>query len=255
VHDAPSDELRETYERRAELQYAEPVALPDPAVDLKFKRVLELITSTFPADSMLDCGCGDGRFLAAIARRPDRPDRLVGTDLSKRILATAKLTVAHEAAEVQVEFVRANAEALPFAAESFERVLSVQVIEHLLDPRLGVAEMARVLRPGGALVISTDNTDNRISRVLNLPRSTVIRMLGVRGRHAKVEFPHVTFKRAALNDLLLTADLEVLRMETFRVHLDGLDIPGVKRTLNSIERVFPRHSWGDIIVAIARKRG
>lgn len=253
VHEGPSDQLRSTYERRAELQYAEPVPLPDPAVDLKFKRVVELITSTFPADSLLDCGCGDGRFLAAIARRLDRPARLVGSDLSERILATAKQTVAREAADAPVDFVRANAEALPFSAESFDRVLSVQVIEHLLDPRRGITEMARVLRPGGTLVISTDNAGNYISRVLNLPRATATRVLGVRGSHAKVDFPHVTFTRAELRELLSHAGLELVRLETFRVHLDGLDIPWVKRTLNTIEGVFPAHPWGDLVVAMAQK--
>lgn len=45
---APSDELRNVYERRAELQYPAPVPLPDPALDRKFERVCELVAEQMP---------------------------------------------------------------------------------------------------------------------------------------------------------------------------------------------------------------
>jgi ubiquinone/menaquinone biosynthesis C-methylase UbiE len=48
-------------------------------------------------------------------------------------------------------------EALPFADASFDLVLSNEVIEHVRDDRLAVAEMARVLRPGGRAVIFCPN--------------------------------------------------------------------------------------------------
>lgn len=250
--EAPSDKLRDVYERRAELQYAEPVALPDPRVDRKFARMIDLVASTLPAESLLDAGCGDGRFLAALVQRPDRPARFAGTDISERILETARRTIEREGGDA--ELVRANLERLPFDDASFERVLSVQVLEHLLDPGAGVAEMARVLRPGGALVISTDNAANHISRALNLPRTAAVRALGLAGRHAKVTFPHGSFTPRAFTGLLAGAGLEVERLVTFRFHLDGVGSPAVARVLNAIDERLPENLLGDIVAAVARKR-
>jgi 2-polyprenyl-6-hydroxyphenyl methylase/3-demethylubiquinone-9 3-methyltransferase len=51
----------------------------------------------------------------------------------------------------------ADALALPFAASSFDYVISSEVIEHTLNPALAVKEMARVLRPNGVLVLTCPN--------------------------------------------------------------------------------------------------
>jgi SAM-dependent methyltransferase len=54
-------------------------------------------------------------------------------------------------------FVRGDLEWLPFAAQSFATVTSFQVIEHLVDPRVYLAQIARALRPDGVALISTPN--------------------------------------------------------------------------------------------------
>jgi ubiquinone/menaquinone biosynthesis C-methylase UbiE len=212
-----------------------------------------LVAETFPAESLLDAGCGDGRFLAAVARRPNRPARLVGCDISERILQTARETVAREGATA--EFVRANLEALPFADEAFDRVLSVQVIEHLLDPPAGIAELARVLQRGGTLVLSTDNSRNHVSRVLNLPRTVLVRALRIRGRRTKVSFPHTSFTREEVMSAVESSGLAIVHEETFRFHLDGVSAAPVQRLLNAIDDVSPVHGWGDILAVVARKPG
>ena len=246
----PSDRLREIYERRAELSYPSPVDLPDPRVDRKFLRMTALVAETLPADSLLDAGCGDGRFLAAAARLPNSPTRLVGCDISERILQTAAETVARE--DVPAEFVRANLEQLPFADGSFDRVLSVQVIEHLLDPQAGIQELVRVLKPGGTLVLSTDNSKNYVSRALNLPRTVLVRALNLRGRHAKVSFPHRSFTREEVVSAVQSCGAEIKHVETFTFHIDGLNAAPVKRLLNAIDSASPRHGWGDILAVVAR---
>jgi SAM-dependent methyltransferase len=253
VSEAPSDRLRDVYEQRAELEYPDAVSLPDPRLDRKFERMFELLRERLPVESMLDAGCGDGRYLAAVGTTGHVPGRLVGSDISERILETARATAA--AHGVQPELVRANLEALPFADASFELVLSVQVIEHLLDPAAGLRELARVLRPGGTLLLSTDNALNRITQGLNLPRTAVVRALRLTGRRRKVEFPHAAFRLERLLELFAETPLEVERAETFRFHLDPpLDRPPARRFLNRLDRSLPVRGWGDLIAVVARRR-
>jgi 2-polyprenyl-3-methyl-5-hydroxy-6-metoxy-1,4-benzoquinol methylase len=250
---APSDGLREVYERRAELEYPAPVALPDPALDRKFERVCELVAEQLPCNRYLDAGCGDGRYLAALARMPARPERIAATDISERILEVARAAAAE--AGVEVEAVRANLEALPYPDGSFDVVLCTQVIEHLLDPARGLAELARVLARGGTAIVTTDHRRNLVTKVLNLPRTAAVRALRLRGRHAKVTFPHRDFGREEVARLAREAGLEVERTETFRFTLlRPLDVKPAVRLLNGLDRRLGEYNGvGDLISIVARK--
>jgi SAM-dependent methyltransferase len=246
----PSDRLRETYERRAELEYAEPAPPPDPRVDRKFERVWQLVSEHLPCDAFLDAGCGDGRHLAALARTGLRPSRVTGTDISARILETARAA----AAPLEPELVQANLEALPLEDGAFDLVLCTQVIEHLLDPAAGVRELARVLVPGGVLVLTTDNRRALVSKTLNAPRATVVRLLRLHPRYKRVEFPHADFTRAEAVALVAGAGLTVAHAETFRFTIARpLGRPAVQRLLNRIEKSLPAHGVGDLVAVVARK--
>lgn len=242
----PSDELRGLYEDRAAQQYAEPAPLPDPRVDRKFGRICELVRAELPCEAFLDAGCGDGRYLRALDA--DLPERIVGTDLSERILETAR------AAIPRAELVQANLESLPFADESFDLVLCSQVIEHVLDATAGLAELARVVRGGGSLVISTDNERNLVSRVLNSPRNAAVRVLGLRGARGMIESPATPYTPDSFRALVEAAGLSVRRIETFRFQLQWpLGFSRLQRLLNRTDALLPSHSVGDIVVAVAVK--
>ena len=95
-----------------------------------------------PAEGrVLDLGCGVGHSFARLA-----PRETVGVDLDPGALAG-------QARETVV----ADMRALPFAGGSFASVLAVQSIEHVPDPERALAEVARVLAPGGVAVFVTPN--------------------------------------------------------------------------------------------------
>src|SRR5579864_2700208 len=246
---SPSDVLRDTYEYRAELEYPRPLPQPDRRTHRKLFRILDLVEPLLPCGSLLDAGCGDGLYLEAIGRRADR---LVGTDIAERILETARATAARSGAEP--ELVRANLESLPFPDGSFDVILCTQVIEHLLAPADGVRELARVLRPGGTLVITTDSSRNLVSRTLNAPHDAAVALLGLRGRRLKVHFPHARFSPDDFVRLIVDAGLRPEHVATFRFHLEWpFDRPRVQRFLNRLEDALPAgHRVGDIVTVVAR---
>ena len=241
--------MRPHYEERAELQYAEPAPPPDPGLARKFDRIWALLREQLPAEALLDAGCGDGRYIAALG---SMARRVVGVDISERILETAR--AAAQRAGVEPELVRANLESLPLEDDAFDVVLCTQVIEHVLDARAAVAELARVLRPGGTLILSTDNARDTVSRVLNAPRNAIVRAFGLRGWRGFVESPATPWEPAAFRRLVESAGLRVERLETFRFHLLWpLGPAWVQRLLNRIDERLPSHSVGDILVVVARR--
>jgi ubiquinone/menaquinone biosynthesis C-methylase UbiE len=242
----PSDGMRELYEARAAQQYGSAAPLPDPRLDRKFARICATVRALLPCDAFLDAGCGDGRYLAALDA--ELPDRVAGVDISQRILDTARERVA------RADLRRTTLESLPFADGEFDLVLSSQVIEHVLFPSTAVRELTRVLRPAGRLVISTDNARNRVSKVVNAPRTVVVRALGLRGRRRRIESPATPYTRETFRELLESADLEIERLETFRYHLMWpLDRPPLVRAVNAIDERVGDRGLGDILLAIARK--
>ncbi len=101
--------------------------------------------------TILDAGCGGGGMPLSLA---EEASLVVGIDLVDRF-RDAGTRLANERQIQNLRFVQADGIALPFKAGTFDLVLSHAVIEHVSDAPHYLQECARVLKPGGAMYLST----------------------------------------------------------------------------------------------------
>jgi arsenite methyltransferase len=101
-------------------------------------------------DRVLDAGCGPGFYVAESLERVGAEGSVVGIDASEPMLAlAAKRCEGHD----NVGFEQGDVTALPVADADFDRALSVQVLEYVAYIPAALAELFRVLRPGGRVLI------------------------------------------------------------------------------------------------------
>ena len=105
-----------------------------------------------PGDAALDVCCGTGDLTIELARRVGPEGRVLGSDFSERMLDLARDKSVPEGAARPV-FEWADALALPHDDAKFDAVTVGFGVRNLLDLDAGIAEMTRVLKPGGRLVI------------------------------------------------------------------------------------------------------
>jgi SAM-dependent methyltransferase len=110
-----------------------------------------------PGMTVLDLGCGEGRHAFEAYRRGAR---VVAVDWGVPEVATTKrwlgaIAAAGEApAGARYEVVRGDLRALPVPGASVDRVIAAEVLEHIPDDAAALAEIARVLRPGGRVAVT-----------------------------------------------------------------------------------------------------
>jgi len=112
------------------------------------QRALRLKTSGQAAD----LGCGPGQLVIEMAEQA--PDlHITGIDLADEVLQKAEGYAQRSGVGAQVSFRKGDAQAIPFADDSLDLVISTLSLHHWTDPVQALDEIARVLRPGGAFVI------------------------------------------------------------------------------------------------------
>lgn len=110
-------------------------------------------------DSFLDVGCGPGWFWAATTNELPENLHLTLSDLSPGMVQEA-VERCQSLPFASVTGQQADAGALPFEDGSFDAVIAMHMFYHLADPLKGVAEMYRVLKPGGFLAVTTNGAGN-----------------------------------------------------------------------------------------------
>lgn len=184
-----------------------------------------------PGRRILDCASGFGQDALALAKRGAT---VIGAEPSARMTGWARLT--SEKSEGLVPgWVRAWSHALPFASASFDAVLCKGAIDHFDRPARAIAEMARVTRPEGRVILAIANFESlacRAARALDDVQEGLLGRALPRGRrHYDVPADHFT-----------RYDLGLMREQAGRSleleHVEGLSLLwGLPQWTRAVQRL------------------
>ena len=164
---------------------------------------------------MLDVGCGDGHFLAEAKRNGWN---VFGTEFTDRAMEVCRSKGIH--------MVKGSLQTVHFDPSYFDVITSFEVIEHINNPREEAALMAKLLRPGGLLYVTTPNF-NSLSRNLMGPRWNVIgypeHLCYYTPRSLKMLFQSVGFK--------------MLDLTTTGISIDRINRSGIASRLGTVKDV------------------
>ncbi|HWX75152.1 MAG TPA: ubiquinone/menaquinone biosynthesis methyltransferase, partial [Solirubrobacteraceae bacterium] len=114
-----------------------------------------------PGSRVLDVATGTGDLALELARRVSPGGEVVGSDFAPAMLARARAKASARAAGVAPRFELADALALPYPDDSFDAATVAFGVRNFSDLPAGLAEMARVVRPGGRVVVLEITTPTR----------------------------------------------------------------------------------------------
>lgn len=176
--------------------------------------VLRLLALT-PGCRLLEIGCGTGENTRALARQVGADGRVVGVDLSETMVETAR----HRSlgSTLPTEFHVADAESLEWADQSFDAACADRVLQHVDDPGQAIREMARVVRPGGRIVVSEPDWG---TLVVDHPDQCLVRRVST----ALCDQVRQGWIGRRLPSLFKNADLEVLAADAYTLTLDNLQL-------------------------------
>jgi len=148
--------------------------------------------------TIIDFGCGNGKILEEI-KKINFKARLIGLDVSETALEQARKNLP------EVKFYKINdGEKIPLKSEIADFIFSSEVIEHIYDTENAFSEMARILRPGGKILLTTPYH--------GLIKNLLITIFAF-NKHFNPVGPHIRFftKKTLLN-LLIKNNLKPIKI-------------------------------------------
>lgn len=145
-------------------------------LDGRWRRAAAAAADLAAGDRALDCCTGTGDLALALAQRVTPSGSVVGVDFAEEMLAQARAKAAARGATV--DFRQADALDLPFPDDAFDAATVAFGIRNVSDLDRGIAEMVRVVRPGGRVVILEITTPARLRVFYELWFDRVVPQLG-----------------------------------------------------------------------------
>ncbi|MFI4956560.1 MAG: bifunctional demethylmenaquinone methyltransferase/2-methoxy-6-polyprenyl-1,4-benzoquinol methylase UbiE [Gammaproteobacteria bacterium] len=116
------------------------------------KIAIDLLKAT-PGEHILDLAAGTGDLSRAIAKRVGPTGKVIASDINPNMLEEGRKKCLDTGIFNQIEFVVADAQALPFEDNSFDAVTMGFGLRNVPEPEKALREMARVLKPGGRALV------------------------------------------------------------------------------------------------------
>lgn len=132
------------------------IRLESRAQDNVFARLLNKYVARLampPFAKLLEVGCGTGAVLRSILQRSDFKGRAVGIDQCGFFIDVANKFAQSEGIDTRLNFQVGDAHCLDFPSATFDIVIAHTLISHVTEPLMALSEMARLVRPGGTVVI------------------------------------------------------------------------------------------------------
>ena len=166
---------------------------------------------------VLDVGCGAGILAGDLARRGYVVD---GLDSSQAMIELASQVLAGTGVADSVRLRVGDAHNLPFPTSSYDFAISLGVLPYVHTPSLALAEMARVVKPNGHVLVSSDNLlrlnhllDPRYAPVF-APVRRVVKQVLIRLGHPPQGLPNRRLSSSSVRRLMADAGLSVVKYQT-----------------------------------------
>jgi 2-polyprenyl-3-methyl-5-hydroxy-6-metoxy-1,4-benzoquinol methylase len=203
----------------------DPSAMQGRLIEAEHVARYDWATELVPGKRVLDAGCGTGYGSNILARAG--ADEVVAVDIDGPTVERAR-----NAAENVVTLCVADLHRLSFDDASFDVVVCFEVLEHVEEPETVLDELARVLQPGGVLVVSSPNPDvypaGNPHHVHEFHRRELAETLGTRFEHIRVVRQHAWLASSLVDDDQLEAeDGFVVRARSALADAEGKELYSV----------------------------
>ncbi len=178
---------------------------------------IRFIDSIYDGDHILDVGCGTGSLTFNIANTT-KASKIVGIDRSEGFIEYARSTNT----DPRVTFEVGDVQQLPYPDASFDKSLSLLVMQFVPDPPRAIAEMRRVTRPGGMVAFCTWDTGGLEMMTIFRKAATAVDPSAEISRSSSLNFRR---KEGAIRALLVESGLREVEETalTIQMNFDSFD--------------------------------